>query len=80
MVLQGTPEYYAPEVLQAGQGGGAGYGFAADWWAVGILFYEMQVPCSASQCSGCESAALQAGLYKTPFPSGNRDQTHLNRM
>jgi len=61
--FKGTPEYYAPEVLQAGQGGGAGYGFAADWWAVGILFYEMQ-----------------AGLYQTPFPSGNRDQTHLNRM
>jgi len=61
--FKGTPEYYAPEVLQTGRGGGAGYGFAADWWAVGILFYEMQ-----------------AGLYTTPFPSGNRDQQHLNRM
>lgn len=30
-----------PEVLHAGRGAG-GYGFAADWWAVGILFYEMQ--------------------------------------
>lgn len=59
---QGTPEYYAPEVLNAGKGGGH-YGLAADWWAVGILFYEMQ-----------------AGLYQTPFPSGNRDHGALNRM
>eukprot|EP00658_Telonema_sp_P-2_P079454 TRINITY_DN767_c0_g1_i9.p1 TRINITY_DN767_c0_g1~~TRINITY_DN767_c0_g1_i9.p1 ORF type:complete len:717 (+),score=171.69 TRINITY_DN767_c0_g1_i9:91-2241(+) len=61
--FKGTPEYYAPEVLQAGKKDGHTYGLAADWWAVGILVYEMH-----------------AGLYTTPFPSGNRDQGALNRM
>ncbi|KOO34293.1 protein kinase 2 [Chrysochromulina tobinii] len=32
----GTPEYMAPEVLR-----GASYTFAVDWWAIGVLLYEM---------------------------------------
>ena len=32
----GTPEYYAPEILRRG-----GYDKSVDWWAVGILIYEM---------------------------------------
>ena len=34
----GTPEYMAPEVLR-----GASYTFAVDWWAIGVLLYEMLV-------------------------------------
>ncbi|TPX71613.1 hypothetical protein CcCBS67573_g06126 [Chytriomyces confervae] len=34
--LSGTPDYLAPEVIQA-----KGYGKAVDWWALGILIYEM---------------------------------------
>lgn len=34
--LCGTPEFLAPEVVR-----GVGHGKAADWWALGILMYEM---------------------------------------
>jgi serine/threonine protein kinase len=32
----GTPEYIAPEMLS-----GSGYDKTADWWALGVLTYEM---------------------------------------
>lgn len=37
----GTPEYIAPEVILR-----LGYGKPVDWWAVGIILYELLVGCA----------------------------------
>lgn len=34
----GTPEYLAPEMVQS-----QGHDFTVDWWALGILIYEMLI-------------------------------------
>lgn len=36
--IAGTPEYMAPEVLEQ-----TGHDFAVDWWAIGVLMYEMLI-------------------------------------
>lgn len=34
----GTPEYFSPEMID-----GTGHGKPVDWWALGILIYEMLI-------------------------------------
>ena len=41
--ILGTPEYMAPEIYKTQDEKAAGYDKSVDWWAVGILIYEMIV-------------------------------------
>jgi len=34
----GTPDYLAPEIIE-----GKGHGIAVDWWALGIITFEMMI-------------------------------------
>ena len=34
----GTPDYIAPEMIE-----GKGHDFSVDWWAVGVMIYEMRI-------------------------------------
>lgn len=49
----GTPDYIAPEILQEKD-----YGATVDWWAMGVLLYEML----AGQVSWTRKAEWRAKL------------------
>ena len=60
----GTPEYFAPELIRPG-----GYGKDVDWWAIGILIFEMLCG-STPFCSSRQDRIFQKIL--------NQDVTFLS--
>ncbi|GMI47250.1 hypothetical protein TrCOL_g10539 [Triparma columacea] len=83
----GTLHAMAPEVLRCeggGEGGEGGYGFGADWWALGVLVYEMMTgeppfgygvggergSCKERIMGGGDGAVFEDGIFKGVGASG----------
>lgn len=65
----GTPDYLAPETLRS-----EGYGKAADWWAVGVLVYELTVGFAPfkEKSDSKRYYRIMSGNYRCPpFLSGD---------
>lgn len=70
----GTPEYLAPEILQE-----VGHAYQVDWWALGILTYEMIVGFPPFY-TGQSSNTKMYELIKTKpvyFPDAQKHGIHM---
>jgi len=56
----GTPEYLAPEIIA-----GKGYNRAVDWWAVGVLIFEMR--CGRSPFEGGDQLTMFGKIRRVSF-------------
>jgi serine/threonine protein kinase len=61
----GTSEYLAPEIVT-----GKLYGIAVDWWAVGILMYEMVCGKTPFCCESKAKLFKRIAQAEVPFPDG----------
>lgn len=61
--LCGTPEYIAPEIILS-----KGYSFAVDWWAMGVLIFEMICGYTPFFSNNKEKQydKIISGIYKIP--------------
>eukprot|EP00123_Amoebidium_parasiticum_P012767 comp21558_c0_seq3/m.30092 comp21558_c0_seq3/g.30092 ORF comp21558_c0_seq3/g.30092 comp21558_c0_seq3/m.30092 type:complete len:342 (-) comp21558_c0_seq3:83-1108(-) len=76
----GTPDYTAPEVIK----GESGYGFTADYWALGVLMYEMVVGHAPFYTNAATGGALytyvMAGVFDLPKDLSPAGQNLIKRL
>lgn len=72
----GTPDYLAPEILN-----NHGHSFPVDWWAVGILTYEMIVGFPPFYTGNNSNSKMYELIKKKPvyFPDPQRHQIHMSQ-
>jgi len=71
----GTPDYLAPEILSD-----SGHGFPVDWWAIGILTYEMIVGCPPffTQSNNYEKMYQMIKKRAVHFPDPERYKIYMS--
>lgn len=72
----GTPDYLAPEILHE-----KGHSFPVDWWAVGILTYEMIVGFPPFYTGNNNNSKMYELIKKKPvyFPDPQRHQIQMSK-
>ncbi|GAB5353385.1 hypothetical protein AAMO2058_000032100 [Amorphochlora amoebiformis] len=56
----GTPDYQAPEIIE-----GKGYGLGVDWWAFGVIVYEMS--CGCPPFAGPDNLTTYSNIVRKPL-------------